>query len=347
MVDFLQVNDVANNEGSYHLPGADVSGILSSTQNVVEVGEHVWIDEDRLNLLVQQWVHQENAHTPVTPPTWYDRYHFFDGTERTVNWILVLDAVNFCFWSERDQPRWCVEYKGEHLNGYLAEAAALTRAVEEGMPLWDATYLSTISSEDVATIFRGEQTIPLFEQRLQHMHEVGRVLLERYDGQFTRAIEQVNGNAVQLALLLARQFPSFNDVALYRTHIVRFLKRAQICVADLYNAFGGKSWGTLSDIDQLTIFADYKLPQVLRHYGVLAYEPMLAERVDKQELIEAGSEEEIEIRAATIWAGELLRRAMQSRGYAITAAEIDLRLWLLGQQSDNMKPYHRTLTIFY
>lgn len=347
MVDFLQVNDVSDKESSYHLPGIDVSGVLSSTQNVVEVGEHVWIDEDRLNLLAQQWMHQENAHTPVTPPTWYDRYHFFDGTERTVNWILVLDAVNFCFWSERNQQRWSIEYKGERLNGYLAEAAALTRAVEEGMPLWDASYLSTISSEDVATIFRGEQTIPLFEQRLQHMREVGRVLLERYDGQFTRAIEQVNGSAVQLALLLARQFPSFNDVALYRTHMVRFLKRAQICVADLYNAFGGKSWGAFDDIDQLTVFADYKLPQVLRHYGVLEYEPTLAERVDKQELIEAGSEEEIEIRAATIWACELLRRAMQSWGYTITAAQIDLRLWLLGQQSDNMKPYHRTLTIFY
>ena len=347
MVDFLQVNDRIDNEGSYHLQGIDSLGVLSSTQNVVEVGEHVWINEDRLNLLVQQWIQQDNVNAPDTPPTWYDHYHFFDGTERTVNWILVLDALNFCFWSERDQPRWQVEYKGERLNGYLAEAATLTRAVEEGVPLWDASYLSSISSEDVATIFRGEQTIPLFEQRVQHMREVGRVLLERYDGQFTHAIEQVNGSAVQLALLLARQFASFHDVALYRTHGVRFLKRAQICVADLHNAFGGKSWGAFSDIDQLTIFADYKLPQVLRHHGVLEYEPALAERVDKQELIQAGSEEEIEIRAATIWACELLRRAMESRGYITTAAQIDLRLWLLGQKSDNMKPYHRTLTKFY
>jgi len=346
MVDFLQVNDVTDNENLYRLPDVDVLGILSSTYHVVEVGENAWIDEEQLDLLAEQWTQDSNEAT-IAPPSWYDRYHFYDGTERTVNWILVLDAMNFCFWSEKDQPRWQVNYKGELLNGYLAEAAALTRAVEEGVPLWDAQYLSTISAEDLATIFRGEHTIPLFEQRLQNLREVGRVLLEHYDGQFTNAIVQVNGSAVQLALLLARHFPSFHDVTLYRTQTVRFLKRAQICVADLFSSFSGTGWGAFSDIDQLTIFADYKLPQVLRHYGVLVYHPTLAERIDNQHLIAAGSEEEVELRAATIWVCELLRRAMLRRGSATTAAQIDLRLWLLGQQSADMKPYHRTRTIFY
>lgn len=346
MVDFLQLDDVTDNENLYHLPNVDVLGILSSTRHVVEVGENVWIDEEQLNVLAEQWTQESNEAT-IASPSWYDHYHFYDGTERTVNWILALDAMNFCFWSEKDQPRWQVHYKGELLNGYLAEAAALTRAVEEGIPLWDAQYLSTISAEDLASIFRGEQTIPLFEQRLQNLREVGRVLLEQYDGQFTNAIVQANGSAVQLTLLLARQFPSFHDVTLYRTQTVRFLKRAQICVADLFNAFSGTGWGAFSDIDQLTIFADYKLPQVLRHYGVLVYHPMLAERIDNQQLIAAGSEEEVELRAATIWACELLRRALLRDGTVITAAQIDLRLWLLGQQSADMKPYHRTRTLFY
>jgi len=97
----------------------------------------------------------------------------------------------------------------------------------------------------------------------------------------------------------------------------------------------------------LTIFADYKLPQVLRHYHVLEYDSTLAQRIDNQELLPAESEEEIEIRAATIWACELLRRTIQQHGYATTAAEIDLRLWLMGQQLTEMRPYHRTRTIYY
>ncbi len=157
--------------------------------------------------------------------------------------------------------------------------------------------------------------IPLFEQRLQNVHEVGRVLLDRYDGQFANAIEQADHSAVRLVLLLAHQFPSFHDVAFYRGHEVRFFKRAQICVADLHGSFGGKGWGSFTDLDQLTAFADYKVPQVLRHFGILGYSPSLAARIDKQELLTPGSEEEIELRAATIWACELLRRGVRTVYY--------------------------------
>ena len=346
MAEILQTNDFED-EDPYLLSQVDVLGVLSSTRQVVEQGEYVWIDREEIKLLVHQWI-QHNKESAITPPSWYEQYHFFDGTERTVNWILALDALNFCFWAEKDQPRWTIEYHGETLNGYMAEAAALKRAVEEDdIPLWDAPYLTTISEKTLAHIFRGEQTIPLFEQRLQNIREVGRVLLAQFDGQFIHAIEQAEHNAVKLALLLAQDFPSFNDIAFYRNQRICFLKRAQICVADLYGAFGGKSWGAFTDLHQLTAFADYKLPQVLRHLKVLEYHPTLAKRIDNQELLEAGSEEEIELRASTVWACELLRREMMHQDHPVTAAEIDLRLWLLGQQSNAMQPYHRTRTIYY
>ena len=351
MAEIRQTDDF-DDEETYSLAGDDALGVLSTTLEVVEEGEYVWIDTGRVEKLAQQWILQRGGsstgvmnHAPT--PTWYERYHFNDGTERTVNWILVLDALNFCFWAEKGQPRWLIEYHGEKLNGYLAEAAALKRAVEEQVPLWDAEYLSTISSEDLAHIFRGEQTIPLFEQRLHNAREAGRVLLERYDGQFNKAIEQAEYSAVKLVLLLAQDFPSFNDVTRYRNAEVRFFKRAQICAADLYGCFSGKSWGAFSDLDQLTAFADYKLPQVLRHFGVLEYHPTLAERIDNQEELEAGSEEEVELRAATVWACELLRREMLHQDHPTTTAEIDLRLWLLGQNLSDMRPYHRTRTIYY
>ncbi|HYT34299.1 MAG TPA: queuosine salvage family protein, partial [Ktedonobacteraceae bacterium] len=223
MAELLQKNE-HNDEDQGLVQDLDPLGVLSSTRNVVEQGEYVWIDMERVELLVQQWLRQqETAQENTTVPVWYDRYHFYDGTERTANWILALDALNFCFWGERDQPRWQIDYEGEKLNGYLAEAAALKRAVEEkeeDIPLWDATYLSTINEKDLAYIFRGEQTIPLFAERLQNLREVGTVLLEQFDGQFTHAIEQAGRSAVKLTLLLAKEFSSFNDVALYRNRFV-------------------------------------------------------------------------------------------------------------------------------
>jgi Potential Queuosine, Q, salvage protein family len=331
----------------------DDLGVLSSTQWVVEHARNVWINKDRVEPVGAALL---TRYTPTTAPVWYERFHFHDGTERTVNWLLLLDALNFCFWAEKGQPRWRIDYHGEILDGYWAEAAALTRAVEDGIALWNAEYLSTMSREDLAHIFRGVRAadgsagemIPLFDHRLEHVHEVGRVLLERYDGQFARSFEQAGGSAVKLTLLLAQDFSSFRDIAIYRDREVRFFKRAQICVADLYGAFGGKRWGAFTDLDKLTIFADYKLPQVLRHYRVLEYHPGLAERVDNQELLAPGGEEEVELRAATIWVCELLRHEMlHASGSTITAVELDLLLWYLAQHTSGMRPYHRTRTIYY
>jgi hypothetical protein len=345
----IAASDNVDNEDNYPVPDNDQLGVLSTTQHVVTLGEQVWINQDQVERLSERWIREEENGDPIgsTAPQWDTRYHFYDGTERTVNWLLLLDALNFCFWAEPGQPRWSIDYQGRTLNGYRAEAAALKRATEEDIPLWDAEYLSTISSETVAHIFRGTETIPLFEQRVEHARETGRVLLQHFDGQFTHAIEQAGKSAVALVLLLATHFPSFHDVTTYRRQEVRFFKRAQICVADIYSAFGGKQWGAFPDISKLTAFADYKLPQVLRHYNVLEYCPSLAKRIDNQELLAAGSEEEVEIRAATIWACELLQRALEQRGYTTTAVAIDQKLWLLGQNTPDMFPYHRTRTIYY
>ena len=340
----------------YTLEQPDTFGVLTSTRAVMLQAQSVWLKHTAIQQLAQQLLSSQNALADNEPAlslsAWPARYHFFDGTQRTVNWMLLLDALNFCFWGEKGQERWQIAYQGEILNGYWAEAAALRRAVEEGKPLWDARYLSNIDHQELASIFRGLSAdtpgIPLFEERLRIAREVGQVLLERFEGQFFHLVERVRQSGVELALALTEHFSSFRDVATYASQEVRFLKRAQICVADLAGAFGGQSWGTFTDLDKLTIFADYKLPQVLRHYGALIYTPELAEKVDHQEQLAPGLTEEVEIRAATIWACELLRREVARLSeQKLTAAAIDQWLWHLGQDAEQMLPYHRVRTIYY
>lgn len=337
----------------YDLTARDPLGVLSSTREVVRQARSVSIEPAQIEQLARRLLPIEGQATPpLVTPEWPARYHFFDGTERTVNWMLLLDALNFCFWGEKGRARWQIAYQGEVLNGYWAEAAALRRAVEEGKPVWDAGYLSNMNHRELASLFRGlsadEPGIPLFEERLRIAREVGQVLSEQFGGQFSHLVSQAQQSGVRLALALAEHFPSFRDVATYETREVRFLKRAQICVADLHGAFKGQSWGAFTDLDQLTIFADYKLPQVLRYYGVLVYAPALADRVDRQEQLAPGSAEEVEIRAATIWACELLKREVMRLGERpISAAEIDQLLWHLGQDAEHMRPYHRVRTIYY
>ena len=97
------------------------------------------------------------------------------------------------------------------------------------------------------------------------------------------------------------------------------------------------------NIDALTAFADYKIPQVLRELGILEYSTTLAQKVDSRIELAPGSEEEVEIRAGTIIAVEDIRQATSGN---LTAADIDHYLWLAGQRT-HARPYHRTRTIAY
>ena len=132
---------------------------------------------------------------------------------------------------------------------------------------------------------------------------------------------------------------------------MRFYKRAQICVADLARLLPDHRLGRVAGLENLTAFADYKVPQVLRAEGILRLAPELAARVDRGELLPAGEEEEVEIRAATIWACEwivrALRRLAPKGSPAPTAAEVDYLLWSAGQGKPGLPTYHRTRTIFY
>ena len=336
----------ADGPGEFTSPAPDRLGVLSATAQVVKDAQYLTLDRGAARALADRWALQ-----PWPEQSGLDALHFFDGTARTVNWVLVLDTLNFCFWGEPGQPRWQVEWHGQLLDGYNALAAALSRAVERGFCIWEADYLASMREDTLAEILApvdGSPPIPLFEARLANVREVGQVLRDRYHGEFASAVLLADRSAVSLALLLAREFASFRDTAAWQGITVPFYKRAQICVADLHTAFAGRDWGTFDDLDQLTAFADYKLPQLLRRYGVLVYSSELAEHVDLLQPIPAGSREEVEIRSATIWGVEWLRRELASRGMARPASAVDYRLWSDSQaKAPDALPYHRTRTIYY
>lgn len=308
--------------------------VLESVQWVVEHAEHVTFNEEALRTSAQQLARQSLSFVR-------DGLHFCDGTARTVQYLFVLDCLNFCFWPE---PRW--RYRGH--DGYIALATALKDAVMRGDRILDAAFLAQMDRAQLREILNGENEVPLLDERVKVLREAGTVLQEKYNGQAAKLVERAERSVARLVELLAQDFSSFHDEAVYRGHTVYFYKRAQIFCADLYGAFRGQSWGEFSDIDILTAFADYKVPQVLRHLEVLHYSPELAAHIDHREELPAGSPEEIEIRAHTIWAVELLKREFENLGRSLRSFEIDWLLWNLGQQEEfRQKPYHRTRTIFY
>lgn len=90
------------------------------------------------------------------------------------------------------------------------------------------------------------------------------------------------------------------------------------------------------------------MPQILRVYGILIYSSELAAAVDSRQEVQSGSSEEVEIRACTVVAVELLREEMMRRGKNLLSIELDWLLWQKGEAvKDQILPHHRTLTIYY
>ena len=140
--------------------------------------------------------------------------------------------------------------------------------------------------------------------------------------------------------MIIENFPSFEDSSTYNGKRVYFYKRAQLLVADIVQAFNGHEFGKLENIDKLTACADYKLPFVLRRLGIFSYSNYLADKIDNQIQINKDSEEEIELRANTIWVVELIKQKIKKKIPHAGSIHVNDHIWLLGQEKlKNDKPY--------
>lgn len=98
--------------------------------------------------------------------------------------------------------------------------------------------------------------------------------------------------------MLARDFRCFRDEHPFpgRREPIRILKRAQIFVADLWACFEGEDYGEFRDIDKITMFADYRVPQILRTLGCISYSPPLEAAIHRKEELPQGGSWEMQIR---------------------------------------------------
>ncbi len=265
-----------------------------------------------------------------------------------IAFIMLCDAINFCFWGN---PKWALERNGKALGGSASLPAALRQGLDEGYPLLDPGYLAKIPEEDLRHITVSPfAEIPLLAERVRLLRIFGATLMEKFAGSCERLLAASNCNAWTLVTLLVEAFPAvFDDCADYDGQSVAFYKRAQLVpsmLADLYSS--GFLSQQITGLEKLTGLADYKVPQMLRRAGILTYVPDLAEKIAARTELVAGSRQEVEIRAFTILAVELIRQAVAPRLPGVTAVAVDNALWLQSQNPATQQiPYHRTLTVWY
>lgn len=315
--------------------------ILESIKPVIKLSKFVRINKESIEAVCNNFNLQNVQYWMLTSP-----FYFIDlSDEEKLNFLFILHSINFCYWGE---PKWTIEYKDKQYSGTYGMMGCLRKAIDNKVPILKPSYLAKINEVDLKEILKGNIIIPLFEERLKILQENGKILEEKYKGVFTNVLKEAKKDTLNLLQIITSNFPSFNDFAIYKGNKVLFHKRAQLLISDIYRTFKGKNYGELKNIEQLTAFADYRIPQVLRKLGILEYLPELAFKIDKKIPILSGSEEEIEIRANTIWAVELMKEKIKTKILNITSMDIDSYLWLLSRnKSFNDKPHHLTRTIFY
>jgi len=319
-----------------------MTDVLETTKYVVENSNHVKINEEKLDEFCGTFTKENIKHWWKASP--YDLSNLTD--EEKLQFLLVFNSLSFSYWGE---PKWTVEYKGEKQNTATGGMiTAIRRALDEGKSILDAHYLANMSEKDLSDILRANVEIPLFEERLEIVRSIGKVLLEKFEGSFSNVVKASGNNAMKLLELITKNFLSFDDRVSYKGKDVYFYKRAQLLVADIYYVFDGKGYGDLKNVDQLTACADYKLPQALRKLGIFEYDEALRQKIDDGVEIPKGSEEEIEIRANTLWTVEKIKNKLKERIPNIISIHINDHLWLAGVAIPvGDQPYHKTRTMAY
>ena len=316
--------------------------------------------------------------------------------ERVLLYILALDAINFCFWPTEDESGASVCRKNlleyEHLATALrrmAEKDDISGAYEDGEGNKADTYdfspnnlvnmtTKSLLSEVRAYLPRetedgGCYHIPIASERVRLLNELGHGLIVHHNGSATSMLEKCIGpngkpSAVKLVDIITSTFRGFRDESVdAKGRQVCFDKRAQIVTGDIWAAFGrgqketlGSKLTDFDDMSELTTFADYRVPQLLRHVGVLRYSKELSAKIDNMVELPAGSSDEHFIRAGTVVAVDRLvgevwciledANAANNKIDEVSAVLLDWHLWQIGEKLDRegtLKPHHRVRTIFY
>lgn len=238
---------------------------------------------------------------------------FADDRETAAAFAICVNAINF------GSGWWPTIHKRPGHSGYATMAAGVSdRFRAEGG--WAPAELAAMSPEEIAAVLGQDPGHPLMAQFAAALRDVGGRIEREHRRRFLGPAEDAE-SIPDLAATLA-SWDAFADTSTYEGRRVPFFKRAQLAAADLHRA----GVADLPGLERLTAFADNLVPHVLRVDGVLLLHPNLSRRIEAEALLDHGSREEVELRAAAVQAIELLAAAC-----SITPAEIDSALWNRGR----------------
>lgn len=326
--------------------------VRKSARFIVQHSSHVRINEQKLHEL-SAWLSQNHKYDEFSESSQHPTANDFD-LESNIKFFFVVDSLNFCFWPNS------MEY--EDLIAYIK------KIFKEEPSFFSFDNFMKIGEQDFIQKFEGflkdqKKQLP---ERLRILRDLFCFIETKHAGSFAQLILSTNFDAGHLLKTIIDNLTNFQDHCVFKGRQVFFYKRAQILTADLNEAlkdylklrkatltgkerdfFDKFPESGFTNVEKLTCFADYRVPQVLNEFGVVEYSESLASRVYGLKEIESGSEEECEIRAAMIYVVERLSELSES-SFKLSDIQIDWIFWQYGEKNlATIKPFHRVVTIYY
>lgn len=325
----------------------DRSPVVQSVLPVIAASRHVTTHPDAIER-VATWMAYEEFSLPgdmFAFPVGRDPDHLLD--------VLMLSAtLDFAFSDFVTSVKFQVDYEGGHWSDSDAMFACLHRALVAGIPITSGAWQATCTRADLERIFAGNIEMPMLDERVAILNQTGAILEARFGGRWAiwaRTCERAlyaDGNG--MLERLAADFPRFSDETSHHGTPVRIWKLAQLALWQLHATWSSLGIEGFTDLDRMSAFADYIVPVGLRLMGMTSYSPELEARINRGDLVPRDSEEEVEIRAHTIYATALLTdacNALRPADMQLVIPQIDYRFWKPFHTTH--WPHHLTRTVMY
>lgn len=218
--------------------------IKSSAQKVSQTAQHVQINHSKINQIAQEILSQMRI-SKYSFQNWKHKLHPCSINSNTPNAIFFIDLMNFSFWSERDKIDrypFTVNYDGINYTGYWSLCAIIKNCELNNIDITNPFFYSNCSKETLRNLFNPVndscQNISLLDKRIDMLRIAGKILVQKYNGNFKNIILKANKSAQNLISIVLIEFGDlFDDHLLYNGNLVYFQKRVQILVADIWACY--------------------------------------------------------------------------------------------------------------
>jgi len=319
--------------------------VLKSLTPVIENLKNIKINTEEINK-VSDWLA-------------YEEFPSFKGhktkknPEEVIRTTLLINTLNFAFTDFDQSVKYEIEREGKIFSDSEAMFTQINETIDAGINLYEGDVLSSLDVNMLRNIFSGNIEMPMMNERVKILNEVGEKLSSNYQGDWINFVNngprKLYSNGEGLIERLIEEFPRFDDKTVIDSgQEVHFYKLAQLAFWGIHGELSGAGHFVVEDMEKMSAFADYIVPVALEVMNIISYSENLESKIMNGIVIERDSREEVEIRAVSLYATALLTEEINKKRPSdkqIIIPQLDYRLWK--QYHATHRPHHLTITTMY